>query len=141
MKFKQNIPFRRAGTKNKPIYQAKLIDFDSITGLDELKIDQVVADVANGRELTATVVDVKKWWKPKISSLSPTSDKSFSASAEINIPVQQIIYEPAILQVLKHAWIQYLSIVLVLGLIGKSGFRFLIMSGLLPTRMQRAPRK
>jgi transmembrane protein 231 len=142
LNFKQNIPFRRLyGVKNSDSVKDPLIDFAKIDSLDKLNPDEIVKTVANGRELTATIADVKRWWKPRISSLPTTGDRVFTLKAEVNVPVQMVFYEPGIVEVIKNAWIQYLSILVIFVIICHKIFGYLVVSGMLATRMQVASKK
>lgn len=133
---------RRYGVKNKDINGDDLIDFGAITNLNQINIDKLLEEVSVNRELTATFSPTNTYWRPKLSGLKPTpSSKLFHVKALINVPAQVIWYEPGVLEVVKWAWVQYMSLLLVFLYVTNKIFRLLVVNGTLKTRMQLSSKK
>uniref|UniRef100_A0A1I8A969 Transmembrane protein 231 n=1 Tax=Steinernema glaseri TaxID=37863 RepID=A0A1I8A969_9BILA len=60
------------------------------------------------RNFSTDLQSQKIIWQPAI-----TSDKKFTVTVDIHIPPQLLYYKTGIFQLLKWAWIQYLSLLIV----------------------------
>lgn len=67
------------------------------------------------------------------SSSSEEGTRGFTFYLEVNIPEQRLIYRTGLFELLKWAWIQYLSLFFVLNFIVQKIFAFVIENRILPT--------
>ncbi|VDD90309.1 unnamed protein product [Enterobius vermicularis] len=77
------------------------------------------------------------WSSPSVSSTASSSSeegtRGFTFYLEVNIPEQRLIYRTGLFELLKWAWIQYLSLFFVLNFIVQKIFAFVIENRILPT--------
>lgn len=71
------------------------------------------------------------------SSSMPSQKNYFTFRLEIRISEQRLTYKTGLFELVKWAWIQYLSIYLVLRLVVRKTFNFMIENRILPTAVIR----
>lgn len=83
----------------------QLIDFSKCS-LEELDIENILNRYYS-RNYTLSYDQFQYIWKPTISS------STLDINATFYIPLQPIIYEPNLSQILLFGWIQYLSVLII----------------------------
>mmetsp|Transcript_38727 Transcript_38727/g.60518 ORF Transcript_38727/g.60518 Transcript_38727/m.60518 type:complete len:108 (-) Transcript_38727:234-557(-) len=67
------------------------------------------------RNYTTHLADTTTVWDFAPSYVAERQSFSFNLTAVLQIPIEQVSYTPDISEVLKDAWIQYLSMAVVVG--------------------------
>lgn len=144
---KQNTPFNRFhGTT---FFNDTVTDLSIIRSLHEFDIPTILEKYfakegetnsnfyqrAGMRYLTAQI-PVTTHFDPQNRYWRRGRGEEFSLEIVINIPEQPILQVPGFFEAMKFAWMQYLSIMIVVGFICYQIKRFLIVGGLLNTREQ-----
>ncbi|KAJ1344357.1 hypothetical protein BSLG_001092 [Batrachochytrium salamandrivorans] len=70
-----------------------------------------------------------------IWSTSRSTGQSFTISVKIRIPKDRIAYRPALLEILKHGWIQYLACLVIVAVMLIPGYEFLLRHQVVATHV------
>lgn len=123
LKLKQRTPFRGATMQLTP-----LLDLDAVHSIEQVLLHQLVPSYFARNESTQFQVDLPIW-------LGGSSD-IFQIHLHVRVPQQSISYVPSVIEVVKVAWIQYLSLLVVATWLAKLLKEFVFQKQLLHTHMQ-----
>ncbi|KAL0483378.1 1 TM domain-containing transmembrane protein [Acrasis kona] len=108
-------------------YNNTAIDFTTVDSLDQISIEDILRFHSQD--------SISAYFQPKNNIWRDGYDNLFTLNVEITIPQQVIHYQPGFPEVIKFAWIQYLSAAVVVYFVTFQTYRFIVMMGLLPTRI------
>jgi len=128
--FRQNNPVFVKGGYTTMYADTELVDTASIISAKEGDIKTILAK-AMGRNYTLAYEPQYNYWGAKIDDLAGT----FTLNAKLNIPTQDILYTPKPMEVLKDAWVKYLSMFVVVGFFLEKLCSFVYFHQLVETKM------
>mmetsp|Transcript_4228 Transcript_4228/g.8561 ORF Transcript_4228/g.8561 Transcript_4228/m.8561 type:complete len:321 (+) Transcript_4228:173-1135(+) len=128
--FQQNNPLFVKGGYTTMYANTELVDSSNILSAKDGDIKTILEKVT-GRNYTMTFEPQFAYWGPKLDNLAGT----FTLKAKLNIPTQDILYTPKPMEVLKDAWIKYLSMFVVVGFFLEKLCSFVYFHQLVETKM------
>lgn len=122
-----NVKLKVNGLFPKPSLLVPVFDFTNVfRGVSDISWNTVLKNYYARSAYTTVELDTISW-------TPGTSSSSFSINGVLKIPEETIIYQPGLLEVLKHGWIQYLAYVVLIWAVLYPIFRFLIVNGIVGT--------
>jgi transmembrane protein 231 len=113
---RQSTSLSTKGGYRLPYTDDPLLDITEDMSIADVNIGTILSKSA-ARNLTTNFIPTYTYAVPMISpNLADVgSQKFFNATMTMRVPVQKIVYIPSASEVLKHAWIQYVSFFIVVG--------------------------
>ena len=130
----QRWPLRAKGGYHQPYEMTPLLDPNAVDlSVYQALLPRLVASYRS-RNVTMDFNDDYRVWSPELgSSDDPLSDTKFNMTLNLRIPIANVLYTPTATEVLKDAWIKYLSILIVVAFLLDRLCSFIFYYQLLPT--------
>jgi hypothetical protein len=128
--FHQNNPLFVKGGYTTMYTDTELVDATNVVSAKDGDVKTILEKVT-GRNYTMVYEPQLAYWGAKVDDLSGT----FTLNAKLNIPTQDIVYVPKPMEVLKDAWVKYLSMFVVVGFFLEKLCSFVYFHQLVETKM------
>lgn len=131
MVFTQTYPLPVKGGYVTMYSNTDLLDPSKISRASEGDIRTILEQISE-RNLTMTYVPELTHWTPVVDSASAST---FTLTADIKIPTTDIVYIPTAVEVLRDAWIKYLSMFVLVGFFLEKLCSFVYFHQIVETKM------
>lgn len=131
MIFSQTHPLPVKGGYVTMYSNTDLLDPSKISGSSDGDIRTILEQIS-ARNLTMTYKPELTHWTPVVDSASAST---FTLTADIKIPTADIVYIPTAVEVLRDAWIKYLSMFVVVGFFLEKLCSFVYFHQIVETKM------
>ena len=112
--------------------ETPLVDIFDSPSVNNRLVDSNVARVLNKHRERNVVVDYVEHYPIKSRASNSGESSNFHFKMKVDIPDQEVLYIPTLIEVLKTGWIQYLSVVVVCWFLVERIKRFVFVTKLLP---------
>jgi hypothetical protein len=114
--------------------QSALLDPRFSISAADSEIKTILASYSN-RNFTTTLSQQFELWGRHTPSVIPMTTYQFNMTAKIKFPQQEILYIPAALEVVRGAWVAYLSMFVVVGFFLEKLSSFVYFHQIVETKM------
>ena len=114
LKFKQRWPLQVKGGFVRPYSGTDLFDSNAVTQLEDVTFHTILNKYCD-RNYTTDFVNQYTSWDSTTMRNEKVEPTTFKLSSTINVPTEEILYTPEILEVMKYAWIQYFSLLVIVA--------------------------